>query len=292
MQTTSALRVESPPAGTAMLWARAAQLVDSLVAFLGPASALLTATNVTSRERREIGLMLAPAEALVRSLLMSDAIAWLKGTDEGETMLREAAHAARLAQCEPQPSSHAAATHASPQACVHPDDPDIPPEIAPESEQACEQETAPTEAADAACAAISDSEAASLLAPEHLAFALQEPCEWNRARRPSRNAPARPRRTTRRRRKRPHPNLALARRYEALCRVCGDPQAARLALARDLATSDLGNLYVPSPRNWIDERWQRGREEVRHARAISFVEFCAFVKARSIPQALPPPDPG
>jgi hypothetical protein len=289
MQTTSALRVESPPADTAMLWARAAQLVDSLVAFLGPASALLTATNVTSRERREIGLMLAPAEALVRSLLMSDAIAWLKGTDEGETMLREAAHAARLAQGEQQPSSHAAATQASPQACVHPDDPDISPEIAPESEQACGQETAPANPADAV---ISDAEAAKLLAPEHLHFALQEPCEWNRARRPPRNAPARPRRTTRRRRKRPPPNLALARRYEALCRVCGDPQAARLALARDLATRDLGNLYVPSPRNWIDERWQRGREDVRRARAISFTEFCAFVKARSIPPALPPPDPG
>jgi hypothetical protein len=287
MQTTNALRVESPHADTARLWARAAQLVDSLVAFLGPASALLSATEVTPRERREIGLLLAPAEALVRSLLMSDAIAWLTGTDEGETMLREAAHAARLAQCEPQTSSPAA----SPER-VHPDDPDIPPEIAPETEQACEPATTPAADADPADAVISDAEAASLLAPSHLHFPLQEPCEWNRARRPSRNMPARARRTTLRRRKRRRPNLVLARRYEALCRVCGDPQAAMLALAHDLATRDLRNLYVPSPRNWIDERWKRGREEVRHARAIAFAEFCAFEKSRSIPPARPPPEPG
>jgi len=274
----------SPHAEPSRLWARAAQLIASLISFIGPPAGLLRMRDTTPRDRREIGFMLAPIEALVRSLLLADAIAWLTGTDEGAEMLQEAAREARRSGPPQQPARRAAASART----VPQDDP-----FTDEKAAAPEPAAAPEDARENAPGdALSDADIARLLAPSHLRFALHEPTQWGREPPPPRRAAAA--RSSRRARRRPPANLALARRYEALRRIIADPHAAMLVLARDLARRELGMLYVPTPRNWIDERWGCGRSDIYRARRVSFTRFCFFEahRKRIRTLALPPPEPG
>lgn len=280
MQMTAGLLTFAPHADPYGLWARAARLIASLLDFIGPPAEILRARDTTRRERRNIGFMLAPIEALVRSVLMSAAIVWLTTTDEGEEVLRQAARDARRPEpSPPQPSRRAAA-----------------PARAAQQDDACTEEisaTAETAPEDAPEDALSDSEIALLLAQDRLRFGLHEPTCWGRPDPPPRRAAA-ARSSRRVRRRKPPRNLALACRYEALRRIFDDPQAAMRELACDIARRDLVMLYVPSPRNWIDERWGAGQAEVRLARRASFTRFCWYEahRKRIRTLALPPPEPG
>jgi hypothetical protein len=254
---------------------RAAAMLGSLLGFVGPPAGLLRERDTPPRERREIAVMLAPVEAMVRSLLMSAAIAWLTTTDEGEDMLREAAREARRAECQPPPRRAAVSSCAAPQEDATTDETPATPEVIPES-------------------TLTDADVELLLAPQRCRFELQEPCEWNRKRRPARRH-ARASRARRRRVRRKLPrNLALARRYAALCNAMADPDAAMLAMAHDLARRNLDALYVPSPRNWIDEHWGRAHADIRLARRASFNRFRWYQAYRDRTRllALPPPEPG
>lgn len=264
----------SPPHQDATsLWMRAVAMLGSLLGFVGSPAGLLRERDTSRRERREIGIMLAPVEAMVRSLLMSAAIVWLTTTDEGEAMLREAAREARRAECQPPPRRAAVSSCAAPQEDARADEALAAPEAVPES-------------------TLTDADVQSLLAPQHCRFKLQEPCEWNRQRRPARRH-ARAAHARRARRKPPR-NLALARRYEALCNAMADPDAAMLAMAHDLARRNLDMLYVPTPRNWIDAAWGRAHADIRLARRASCTRFRWYQAYRNRTRllALPPPEPG
>jgi hypothetical protein len=265
MQTTQSL-ASHPHASP--LWARAAAMLGALLGFVGSPAGLLRERDTPRQERREIGIMLAPVEAMVRSLLMSAAIAWLTTTDEGEDMLRDAERETRRAESQP------------------------PPRRAARQEDACTDE-APATPDPIREDLLTDADAQALLAPRHCKFALQEPCEWNRQRKPTRRH-ARAVRSRRRARRKPPRNLALARRYEALCNALADPHAAMLAMAHDLARRNLDALYVPTPRNWIDKRWGRARADIREARRASSSRFQWYQAYRDRTRilALPPPQPG
>jgi hypothetical protein len=255
---------------------RAAAMLGSLLGFVGPPAGLLRERDTPPRERREIAVMLAPVEAMVRSLLMSAAITWLTTTDEGEDMLREAAREARRAECQPPPRRAAVSSCAAPLEDTPADETCAAPEVIPES-------------------TLTDADVESLLAPQRCRFELQEPCEWNRKRRPARrHARATRARRARRVRQKPPRNLALARRYAALCNAMADPDAAMLAMAHDLARRNLDALYVPSPRNWIDENWGRAHADIRLARRASCTRFRWYQAYRDRTRllALPPPEPG
>lgn len=279
MQTTPSLPANPPRAEPAWLWARAASLLASLISFLGSPADLIRDGDTTRRERREIGAMIALIEALVRSLLFSAAIAWLVCTSEGAATLREARRNAARSALQPQSKAArtrtASAKHTS--ASVEPH---------------TEKLESPAPAADDASVSSSPSDAAiaAWLAPASLRF---EPCEVMHscivAEKPT-VAPASPHRIIRR----PPPNLKLARRIEVLRHIMADPRVAILALARDLATRDLGQLYVPTPRNWIDALWFSACAAIRQARRISFTRFCFFERHRNRMDtlALPPLEPG
>lgn len=269
----TALFPSPPHQDASSLWTRAVAMLGSLLGFVGTPAGLLRERDTPSRERREIGIMLAPVEAMVRSLLMSAAIAWLTTTDEGEDMLREAAREGRRAECQPPPRRAASA-------CAAPQD-DTCTNEAPATPEAIQEDL------------LTDADVQSLLAPSHCRFALQEPCEWNRQRRPARRR-ARSRPSRRRARRKPPRNLALARRYEALCNAMADPHAAMLAMAYDLARRNLDGLYVPTPRNWIDKRWGRACSDIRQARRTSSNRFQWYkaYRNRTRTLALPPPQPG
>ena len=279
MQTTPSLSADPPRAQPAWLWARAASLLASLISLVGSPADLIRDCDITRRERREIGSMIALIEALVRSLLFSAAIAWLVCTSEGADTLREARrNAARPA---PQPERKvvrkrtASATHTSASCDPHTEE---------------MQSPAPAEDGASVSGSLSDAAIAAWLAPATLRF---EPCEVKRSgiitdKRTA--APVSAHHIIRR----PPPNLKLARRIEALRHIIADPRAAVLALAHDLATRQLDLLYVPSPRNWLDALWSSACAAIRQARRISFTRFCFFEshRERIDTLALPPPEPG
>ena len=271
MQTTA--HSHAPLHAPSRLWARAADLIATLIRIIGPSAMLIRDGETTRRERREIGFMIAPIEALVRSLLMSEAIAWLIGTDEGADMLRNARGSP--AQPAPEPESNRATSAAR---TAPPDDPPT-------------DESNPAEIHVIAGSQFTNAELAAYLAPAHLgleAYDFIRSSSVVRAARPAATG------GSRRDMRRPPPNLKLARRIETLRRIIADPRAAMLALARDLATRDLGLLYVPSPGNWIDERWPDGRSDVYKARRISWTRFLYLEQTRDRIDtlALPPPQPG
>lgn len=273
MHTTEPFTIQSPPTEPSRLWARAAALIATLIRIIGSPAMLLRDGETTRRERREIGFMIAPIEALVRSLLMSEAIAWLIGTDEGAEMLRNARRNAAQPAPEPEPKRAASAARTSP-----PDDPPT-------------DENDPAETHTIAGSQFTNAELAAYLAPAHLGLEAYDFIRSGSVVRAARQAATG---ASRRDIRRPPPNLKLARRIETLRRIIADPRAAMLALARDLATRDLGLLYVPSPSNWIDERWPDSRGDVYKARRISWTHFLYLEQTRDRIDtlALPPPQPG
>jgi hypothetical protein len=269
MKTTA----HAPHCQPSRLWARAAELIGSLIRIIGSPAILLRNGETTRKERREIGFMIAPIEALVRSLLMSEAIAWLIGTDEGAEMLRNARRAPAQPAPEPEPKRAASAARTSP-----PDDPPT-------------DESDPAEIHVIAGSRFTNAELKAYLAPAHLGLEVYDIIRSGRVLSTARPAATgSPRRDIRR----PPPNLTLARRIETLRRIIADPRSAILIVARDLATRNLDFLYVPSPRNWIDERWPDGRGDVYAARHISWTRFLYLEQTRNRIDtlALPKPEPG
>lgn len=112
MQTTASPRIHQRHVDPAALWERAARLVKSLFASIISPAHLIRAPEPTRREPRALQNMIAPIEALVRSLLMSEAVAWLLGTEAGAETLREARRnaqrkAARHTEAAPPKPTHA-----------------------------------------------------------------------------------------------------------------------------------------------------------------------------------------
>jgi len=281
MQTTALsipiTNTQSPPAGAAWLWGRAAALIAVLFTFIGSPARLIRSGGLTRSQSRGLNRMIAPIEALVRSLLMADAIAWLLGTEEGADMLRNARQdAANKARAASHSVASAMRTTAGEAPCT--DDPD---NVAPaESENV----SATTDLTDAGIAA--------MLAPDRLRF---RPWEIVRHGYDVTGA-ARAASTDRRRAsaRRLTAAILLARRIEALRLIIANPRPMMLALARELAAGSHGDLYVPSPRHWIDDRWTFGHGEIREARRASFTRYRFFqtLRARDAILALPPPAPG
>lgn len=266
MQTTPSLPSDTPGASTAWLWTRAAALMAALLVFIGSPARLIRSPTSTRRQRRALNRMIAPIEALVRSLLMSDAIAFLTGTEEGAEMLRTG-RAEAGGDTQPATPAHAIAI-----AC----------------EGLREDPTTDDMASPAADGEATDADTAKMLAPKRLRFRPYEFVHPGYVVSGDKRKPADPAHPPRRR---ISPIVKLARRIAALRLIIANRRQAMLALARDLAARPLHDLYVPSPRNWIDERWVFGHGEIRDARRISSARFRDFEKTRSAPQAPPQPEP-
>lgn len=284
MQTTTSPRIRQNHVDPAALWERAARLVKALFAGIISAAHLIRAPEPTRREHRALENMIAPIEALVRSLLMSEAVAWLIGTQAGAEVLRDARRDARrkaARDAEPAPPK---ATHARAQSAAR--------TSAVESPPPCDAPM-PDAPAEEAIPEITEAEIAAFLAREKLGF---QPYENGRAGHivaECKRAPADPARR-RRKRRRITRNMKLARRAEVLRLIIADRSRIVEALARDLAARELASLYVPSPRNWIDARWSCGRSEIREARRASFTRFRYLHQTRQRDEilTLPPPEPG
>ncbi len=267
MQTTPSLPSDTPGANTAWLWTRAAALMAALLVFIGSPARLIRSPNTTRRKRRALNLLIAPIEALVRSLLMSEAIALLTGTEEGAEILR---NGGRDAAGDTQQAAPARAASA--------------PREAQQESPSTDETTTP-----AASGEYTDADIAKILAPKRLYF---QPYEIVRHGYVVSGVPRKPADPANPPRRRASPNTRLARRIEVLRLIIANPRPAILALARDLATRQLDDLYVPGPRHWIDERWVFGHGEIREARSISSRRFRDFGKTRNAQHALPQPEPG
>jgi hypothetical protein len=275
MQTSAPLHSSNASADLAWLWSRAAAMVAAVVLIFGSPTRLVRA-GLTRSQCREFDHSIAPIEALVRSLLMSEAIAWLTTTEEGAETLRSA-------RVTPPPAAAARTAHASTEDATH-----APPQDAPSTEETITQDDLTEdqiEECEAGAADLTDEDIVRLLTAK-LNFDPYEPMpRYSRVTGKTRAPAAR----TSAARRRKLASLRNARRLEVLRRILEDPQHAMKILARDLAARSFAGLYIPSPGNLIDERWTTGRDEVRSARILSFAAFCDFEKVRD---ALPQPEPG
>lgn len=284
MQTTAPPRLHQRHVDPAALWERAARLVKSLFAGIISPAHLIRAPQATRREHRALENMIAPIEALVRSLLMSEAVAWLLGTEAGAETLRDARRnaqrkSARDAEPAPPKPTHARAQSATRTSASEPP----PPCDAP----------APDAPAEEAVPEITEAEIAAFLARKKLAFQPYENAHSGHIVTGRKRAPSDPA-LHRRKRRRITRNMKLARRAEVLRQIIEDRSRMVEAIARDLAARELASLYVPSPRNWIDARWSCGHSEIREARRASFTRFRYLHQTRQRDDmlALPPPEPG
>lgn len=251
-------------ADAAHLWARVAALLAALIARVASPAQIIGAPCLTPQDRRLLDRLIAPIEALIRLLLMSDAIAWLLTTEEG---------AAELARAQQPPPS----ATPSPLPCAR--------------EQ--RETSMPAETARPPSEPPGEDGIARLLAPAHLRFRLYD--TWGRTICVCEQPPP-PRRehAAPRRRRFRCAATRLARRIEAVRLILVNPRPAMLALARDLARIPLHGVYVPSVRNMIDRRWLHGRLDNHAARLLARARFLFLdaTRDRLAIRALPPPEPG
>lgn len=271
------------------LWRRACDLMENLLDRLTSAHRLARVTTLERHHRRYLQDMIEPLELLVRSLLLSDTVAWLTTTDEGADIMREEA-ARREQHAAPGPASSSVAAR------ITRIDPPAPDQLAseqsePESDPTHDTApTAPTETVTVTAADI-EAEIARALEPGNLRFRLTDPprIPWAEPQ----ETPARsPRAQTPR--KRPSAALRFARRVEALRLIIANPMPMVRILARYLARRHMPPMDVPTPYTHLRQGFGLGAKEIILARAISFVRFWFLqeTKQRRDTLALPPPQPG
>lgn len=253
------------------LWARARQRIEQLMDFLGSPMRFARIATLDWRERREMNIMIAPLECLVRALLMAEAIAMLVCTEEGAALMR-AANEARDAPAPPQPRATTAAS-----TVTHAASPTPPPPAT---------ETPPAQAPDPADAI------ARALDPKRLAFRLADrltgPVETMQA--PPRQASAAPHART----FKLNDGIRYARRLESLRLILANPEPLILIFARHLAARVFPAIEVASPHKQMPPAIAAQGREVILARALSYARMLFFHQHRQriFTRALPPPQPG
>ena len=250
------------------LWARARQRIEQLMDFLGSPARFARIATLARPERREINIMIAPLEYLVRALLMAEAIAMLVCTEEGAALMRAAAEA-RDKPAPPQPRTTMAAS-----TVTHAASPAAPPAT----------ETPPTPAPDPAAAI------ARALDPKRLAFrladAVKEPVEEvETAPRPAsatQRAPA----------SKQNDGIRYARRLESLRLILANPEPLIRIFARHLAARVFPAIEIARPHKSMPPPIASQGREIILARALSYARALFFHQHRQriFTRALPPPE--
>lgn len=250
------------------LWVRARQRIEQLMDFLGSPMRFARIATLDWRERREMNIMIAPLEYLVRALLMAEAIAWLVCTEEGAALMR-AANEARDAPA-PQPRATTAASSVTHAASPPP----------PATETPLAQAPDPADAI------------ARALDPKRLAFRLADrltdPVEKvEPAPRPAsatQRAPA----------SKSNDGIRYARRLESLRLILANPEPLILIFARHLAARVFPAIEVASPHKQMPPAIAAQGREIILARALSYARMLFFHQHRQriFTRALPPPQPG
>ena len=251
------------------LWARARQRIDQLLSFLGSPAHFARIATLARPERREMNIMIAPLEYLVRALLMAEAIAWLVCTEEGAALMRAAAEARDPSA--PQPRATTAASMVTPAASPPP---------SPTNDSPAEQAPDPADAI------------ARALDPKRLAFRLADrltgPVEAMRA--PPRQASPAPHA----RAFKLNDRIRYARRLESLRLILANPEPLILIFARHLAARVFPAIDVASPHRQMPPAIATQSREIILARALSYARMRFFHQHRQriFTRALPPPQPG
>ena len=254
------------------LWARARQRIDQLLSFLGSPAHFARIATLARPERREMNIMIAPLEYLVRALLMAEAIAWLVCTEEGAALMRAAAEARDPSA--PQPRATTAASMVTPAASPPPP---------PTNDSPAEQAPDPADAI------------ARALDPKRLAFRLADrltgPVETMRA--PPHARAIKPLAS-----KPPalklNDGIRYARRLESLRLILANPEPLILIFARHLAARVFPAIDVASPYKQMPPAIATQGREIILARALSYARmlFLHQHRQRIFTRALPPPQPG
>lgn len=250
------------------LWRRAYDLMESLLDNLTSAARLAHARTLQREQRTFLHAMIEPLERLVRSLLLSDTIAWLTTTDEGADIMREeAAHRDQSTAAKPASAGVPTATTGADPRASQPPEPKV------------ERHTTRDIEADIARA----------LDPKHLRFRLADPERTPHVRPATRRDP--PERDPARR---PNAGLRFARRVEALRLIIANPLPMVRILARHLARRHMPPMDVPTPWTPLRYSFGLGAKEIILARAIGVARYRFFqkLKRRRDLLALPPPMPG
>ncbi|OYX47631.1 MAG: hypothetical protein B7Y90_12560 [Alphaproteobacteria bacterium 32-64-14] len=247
------------------LWAHARQRIEQLMDFLGSPVRFARIATLDRREHREMNIMIAPLEYLVRALLMAEAIAMLVCTEEGAALMR-AANEARDAPAPPPPRAT------------------VPARVRTET-------GSPAQTRDA------DAIIARALDPKRLAFRLIDapmaPAPQTKAApRPS-SAPPRAISIKPPESKLNH-GIRYARRLESLRLILANPNPMILILARHLAGRILPPVEIASPHKPMPHAIACQGREIILARALSFARALFFQQHRQriFKRALPPPRPG
>ena len=245
------------------LWARARQRIEQLMDFLGSPARFARIATLAVRERREMNIMIAPLEYLVRALLMAEAIAMLVCTEEGAALMRAAAEARDSPAPQPRATMAASiATHAASPAPApaHGNTPGAGARRRPRRDHRPRPRSEtprlpPRRRADRAC-----STSQSRAAP-------QPPAATPRA--PTDKPPA----------SKPNDGIRYARRLESLRLIIANPNPMILILARHLAGRVFPAIEIASPHKPMPPPIARQGREIILARALSY--------ARSFPPTPP-----
>lgn len=249
------------------LWRSARDLFESVMTSLTSARRLARVATLQKHHRQYLQAVITPVEMLVRSLLMSEAVAWLTSTDEGMKVLSEEA-ARRDSPAAPQAPRTTIAAAANTET-----DADTP---------ATDGDASPSHTT-------TDADIERALDPRRLRFLLAEPQKlpWTEPR-------AATPRTAPKTGPRPNAGLRFARRIEALRLILADPMPMIRILARYLARRNMPPIDVPTPFAPIRDHGWPGVRDILLARAISFARmvFLHDYKLCRDRLALPPPQPG
>jgi len=270
--------LQTPLPRVSDLWRRAHVFVENLLDGLTSAARLARAVTLPRDQRTFLHAMIEPLEHLVRSLLLSDTIAWLTTTDEGADIMREEA-----ARRDAQTAAKLASTSA-PAATIR-------------SDQRASR--APEPRADPGATRDIEAEIARALDPKRLRFRLTDPeCPPHATpatrRDPSEREMTKPDMAQRDMTRRPNAGLRFARRVEALRLIIANPLPMVRILARHLARRHTPPMDVPPPWTPLPDTFGPGARELIPARAIGVARYQFFqkLKHRRDARALPPPLPG
>lgn len=273
------------------LWERARALFAAMLGAIGSIARLAARQALRRAERRALLIRLKPVEAIVRALLVIEAITWLLMTPGGQKLLRTARPCAIPKDPEPPPppqsparAAFAAAMQAALQtiACLRPR---IDPRVAEREERQRREALAAARAAQAEAPMRTrfpvlhwTGDKVIREAPERTSGpwvdVLDEACpsREDALHASSGNDDA--------------PCAALARRIEALSRVLANPQPAIRRLAARLASLPPQLIAKPYARAREASLWHHGRPEYFNAISLAQSAHRAFLRAH--PRLLEP----
>jgi len=264
--------LQNPLPSVPDLWRRACDLMENLLDRLTSADRLARTATLQRDQRTYLHAMIEPLERLVRSLLLSDTIAWITTTDEGADIMREEANRReKPAVAKPTSASVPAPVIRAEQPASQTTEPHVQPATATDTTQDI------------------DAEIARALDPKNLRFRLTDPERTVHATPvTSRDPPVRDTGM------RPDAGLRFARRVEALRLIIANPMPMVRILARHLARRDMPPMDVPTPWTSLRYTFGLGAKEITLARAIGVARYWFFqqLKRRRDTPALPPPNPG